>query len=90
MVKNSKVAVILPNLPQFVICFYGTLKAGAIVVPCNPLYREKEIEFQLKDAEVEAVVILNNIYPPNDFYSEFAKGQTSTSKDKTCFRDFNY
>jgi len=85
LAKNSKVAVILPNLPQFVICFYGALKAGAIVVPCNPLYREKEIEFQLKDAEVEVVVILNNVYPPNDFYSEFAKARPRLARIKHVF-----
>ena len=39
--KGSKVAIILPNIPQFVFCFYGALKAGATAVPCNPLYREK-------------------------------------------------
>ena len=83
--KNSKVAVILPNLPQFVICFYGALKAGAVVVPCNPLYREKELEHQLDDAEVEAVVILNNIYHPNDFYAEFEKARTHLPRIKHVF-----
>jgi long-chain acyl-CoA synthetase len=85
LAKGSKVAVILPNLPQFVICFYGALKAGAIVVPCNPLYREKEIEFQLKDAGVEAVVILNNVYAPNDFYAEFEKARPRLPKIKHVF-----
>ncbi|MDG6924373.1 MAG: long-chain fatty acid--CoA ligase [Nitrososphaerota archaeon] len=83
--KNSKVAVILPNLPQFVICFYGALKAGAIVVPCNPIYREKELEYQLNDAEVEAVVILNNVYPPNDFFAEFEKARPRLGKIKHVF-----
>ena len=87
--KDSKIAIILPNLPQFVICFYGALKAGAIIVPCNPLYREREIEFQLKDAEVQAVVILNNVYQPNDFYAEFEKARPRLPKTKTRFCHVN-
>ena len=83
--KDSKVAVILPNLPQFVICFYGALKAGAVVVPCNPLYRERELEFQLKDSGAEAVVILNNIYQPNDFYAEFEKARSRLPQLKHVF-----
>ena len=83
--KDAKIAVILPNLPQFVICFYGALKVGSIIVPCNPLYREKEIEFQLNDAEAEVVVILNNMYPPNDFYAEFEKARTRLPKLKHVF-----
>jgi long-chain acyl-CoA synthetase len=83
--KNSRIAIILPNLPQFIICFYGALKAGAIIVPCNPLYREKELEFQLRDAEVEAVIILNNTYPPNDFYAEFEKARPRLAKVTQVF-----
>ncbi len=71
--KGSRVALILPNVPQYVFCFYGSLKAGATVVPCNPLYREKEIEFQLKDSGVESVVLLNNIVGKNNYYQEFEK-----------------
>ncbi|HVB11830.1 MAG TPA: long-chain fatty acid--CoA ligase, partial [Nitrososphaerales archaeon] len=82
---DAKIAVILPNLPQFVICFYGALKVGSIIVPCNPLYREKEIEFQLNDAEAEVVVILNNVYPPNDFYAEFEKARPHLPKLRHVF-----
>src|SRR5947207_15937169 len=35
---GDRIALVLPNSPQFVIAFYGALRAGAIVVPCNPLY----------------------------------------------------
>ena len=83
--KGSKIAIILPNLPQFVFCFYGALKAGTIIVPCNPLYREREIEFQLKDAEVQVVVILNNVYQPNDFYAEFEKARSRLPEVKHVF-----
>jgi long-chain acyl-CoA synthetase len=83
--KGSKIAIILPNLPQFVFCFWGALKAGLTVVPCNPLYREREIEFQLKDSEAEAVVILNNVYNQNDFFSGFEKARPRLSNVKYVF-----
>ncbi len=83
--KVSKVALILPNIPQFVFCFYGALKAGATLVPCNPLYKSKELEFQLSDSECDSVVILNNIIPPNDFYSEFEKCRPNLKSLKHVF-----
>lgn len=83
--KGSKVALILPNVPQFVFCFFGILKSGATVVPCNPLYREKETEFQLQDSEAVAVVLLNNIVGPNNFYQEFEKCRPRLGKLKHIF-----
>jgi long-chain acyl-CoA synthetase len=83
--KGTRIAIILPNVPQFVFSFYGALKSGAIVVPCNPLYREKELEFQLNDSEVEAVVLLNNIVSPNDFFVEFARSLPRLPKIKHVF-----
>jgi long-chain acyl-CoA synthetase len=83
--KGSKVALILPNVPQYVFCFFGILKSGAIVVPCNPLYREKELEFQLENSESVAVVLLNNVVGPNNFYQEFEKCRPRLSKLKHVF-----
>ncbi|MGI0084579.1 MAG: AMP-binding protein, partial [Nitrososphaerales archaeon] len=83
--KGSKVALILPNLPQFVICFYGALKSGATVVCCNPLYKEKELEFQIENSDAELVVLVNNIVGDHDFYSEFAKCKPRLSKVKYVF-----
>ena len=85
MKRGSKIAIILPNTPQFVVCFFGALKIGAIAVPCNPLYRERELEFQLDDSETESVVILNNISPPNDFYAEFEKARQNLRRIKHVF-----
>jgi len=59
--KNGRVALFMPNIPQFVIAFYGALKAGAIVVPCNPLYKERELEYQLKDSGSEVLVASRDI-----------------------------
>ncbi|MCZ7382164.1 MAG: AMP-binding protein, partial [Candidatus Methanoperedens sp.] len=48
--KGDRVGIQLPNLPQFVIAFYGALRAGAICVSCSPLYKARELEHQLNDA----------------------------------------
>ncbi len=60
--KGERVALMLPNLPQFVIGFYGALKAGAIVVNTNPVYTSREIEHQFSDAGAETVVLLSGFY----------------------------
>ncbi|MDJ0270270.1 MAG: AMP-binding protein [Aigarchaeota archaeon] len=59
VVKGDRVALYLPNSPQFVICLYGALKAGAIVVPCNPAYKEMELNYQLKDSGAKILVAFN-------------------------------
>ena len=61
--KGDRVAVMLPNTPQFVIAFYGALRAGAIVVPCNPLYTPPELRHQLQDSGAETIVVLSRMYP---------------------------
>ena len=60
---GDRVALVLPNSPQFVIAFYGALRAGAIVVPCNPLYTAPELQHQLADSGATVVVVLSRLYP---------------------------
>lgn len=60
--EGARIAIQLPNLPQFVIAYYGTLTAGAIAVPTNPLYTPREIEHQWNDAGCEVVVLADFIY----------------------------
>ena len=60
---GDRVAIMLPNCPQFLIAFYATLRIGAVVVPCNPLYTPREIAAQLTDAGAETVVVLSRLYP---------------------------
>ncbi|AJS57623.1 AMP-binding protein [Paenibacillus sp. IHBB 10380] len=57
--KGDRVAVMLPNCPQSVIAYYGTLLMGGIVVMTNPLYMPRELEYQLKDASVQIIVTLD-------------------------------
>src|SRR5713226_2737539 len=60
---GDRVSLHLPNSPQFLIAYYGALRAGAVVVPFNPLYVEREIEHQLIDSGAEVAVTLDLIYP---------------------------
>jgi long-chain acyl-CoA synthetase len=61
--KGSKVAVFLPNIPQFIIAYFGVLKAGAVVTTISPLHKEREVAYQLNDSEAEAIVTLDTLYP---------------------------
>lgn len=61
--KGTPVSLHLPNCPQFVIAYYGILKAGGIAVPHNPLYTEREIAHQLRDSRAEVAITLTLTYP---------------------------
>jgi long-chain acyl-CoA synthetase len=61
--KGQRVALMLPNVPQMVIAYYGTLRAGAIAVPTNPLYHAHELEVQLRDSGAGTLVALDQFYP---------------------------
>jgi long-chain acyl-CoA synthetase len=61
--KGDRVAIWLPNCPQFVIAYYATLMVGGIVVPCNPSYVAREIKHQLSDSGAKVVVALSLVYP---------------------------
>lgn len=60
---GDRVAIALPNIPQYPIAFYGALRAGAVVVPTNPLYTEREMQHQLVDSGARVVVVLDMFYP---------------------------
>lgn len=61
--KGDRVALLLPNTPQFVVSFFGILKAGAIVVANNPLYTARELTHQLNDAGATTIITLSKMYP---------------------------
>lgn len=60
---GDRVALMLPNIPQAVIAYYGALKAGTIVTPTNPLYVERELQSQLLDSGSDTIVALDLFYP---------------------------
>lgn len=61
--KGDRVALLLPNCPQFLIGYYAALKLGAVVVAFNPLYSPREIEHQLNDCEAKVIITLSLFYP---------------------------
>jgi long-chain acyl-CoA synthetase len=61
--KGDRVAIYLPNSPQFAIAYYGALKAGAVIAPVNPIYTPRELEFILQDSGAETIVALSQFYP---------------------------
>jgi long-chain acyl-CoA synthetase len=63
--KGDRVAIFLPNLPQYPEIFFGILKTGAACVTCNPLYTGTELNYQLKDAGAKAVFCMDHpeFYP---------------------------
>ena len=58
--RGERVAVVLPNVPQFVIAFYGTLKAGGVPVLGSPLSNEEEIAYQMRDSGARVLLTLNS------------------------------
>ncbi|GIL15822.1 MAG: long-chain-fatty-acid--CoA ligase [Chloroflexota bacterium] len=61
--KGDRVALLFPNSPQFVIAYFGALKAGAVVIAFNPVYTDHEIERQLNDCGAETVITMTKWYP---------------------------
>ena len=60
--KGDRVAIFMPNIPQFIITFYGILKAGGVVVASNPTYTQPELEHQLSDSGAVAIVCMSRFY----------------------------
>jgi long-chain acyl-CoA synthetase len=56
--KGDRVALLLPTSPQFIIAYYGLMKAGAIVLPLNPLYTARELSFHFDDSGAETVITI--------------------------------
>jgi long-chain acyl-CoA synthetase len=60
LARGDRVAVMLPNVPQYPVAVAGILRAGLVVVNVNPLYTPRELEHQLKDSGAKAILILEN------------------------------
>ncbi|MDF2657529.1 MAG: lcfA-2 [Paenibacillus sp.] len=63
VVPGDRVALILPNMPQYVICYYGALFAGATVVQLNPLHVERELLRHITDSQADTIVCLDLLLP---------------------------
>ena len=74
--KGDRVAVFLPNCPQFHIVFFGVLKLGCIHVPVNPMLKEHEFIYEINDAGAQVIVALDQLYPV-----------VAASRDKTALKE---
>ena len=66
--KGERVALFMPNMPQFIIGYFGVLKAEGVVVACSPLYKEKELEYQLRDSGSSIILAANDVVRGNDLF----------------------
>jgi len=66
--RGDRVAIFMPNMPQLVFAYFGALKAGGIVVMCNPIYKERELEYQLRDAGARVVVATGTVVKGLDLF----------------------
>ncbi len=61
--RGDRVALLLPNCPQFVVAHFAVQRLGAVTVGNNPLYTQRELSHQLKDAQVSVLIALDLLYP---------------------------
>src|SRR5712692_4895411 len=59
---GDRIALYLQNIPQFLIGLYGAWKVGAIVVPCNPMFKQHELEYHLNDSEAKGLICLESLH----------------------------
>ncbi len=72
---GDRVGIMLPNVPYFPAVYYGVLRAGAVVVPMNPLLKGREVEFHLEDAGAEV------LFAWHDFADDAGKGADATGAE---------
>ena len=73
---GDKIAMILPNTPHFVLCYFAILKLGATVVPLNVLFKQQEIAYHLDDSDAVALIVWEG------FLAEAAQGFAKTAACK--------
>jgi long-chain acyl-CoA synthetase len=63
---GSKVAVQLPNIPQFLFAYFGAMRAGLVMVPLNPLLTDHEVAFHLKNSDAQVLITFEDLCAPVD------------------------
>jgi long-chain acyl-CoA synthetase len=79
--RGDRVAIFLPNIPQFVIAYFGIIEAGGTIVTCSPLYKERELESQLRDSGAKVVIAARDVVRGNDLYQSLAGCRDRLSLD---------
>lgn len=83
--QGDRVALMMPNMPQFIAVLFGVLKAGCVHVPINPMFQRLEIRYELEDTQARLAFILD------DLAGEFDAGSAGTAIEKviaTSITDF--
>jgi len=76
--KGDRAVIYMVNTPQFIMSYFGILKAGGIVIATNPLYSERELKHQLADCGAETVFVMSSYYQP--LKSVQSTGQTNVKR----------
>lgn len=80
--KGDRLAIMLPNCPQYIFTLFAVFRLGGIIVQVNPMYVEREIEFVLEDSGAKFMVVLDGLYP------KVKKVQSNTSLKKVIVINF--
>lgn len=62
IIKGDHIGIFMPNIPQFVMAFFGILKAGAVVVPISPIYGNEDLAQAVKNSKIKAIFALDFLY----------------------------
>lgn len=80
--KGDKVALFMQNSPQYIVSHFAVQKIGGIVGPCNPMFKEWELEYELNDLKAKAIITLDHLYPT------FHKIQQSTNVETVIISNY--
>ncbi|MHA6250869.1 class I adenylate-forming enzyme family protein [Oceanobacillus sp. CAU 1775] len=87
--KGDAVALFMQNSPQFIIGYFAAQKIGAIPAPCNPMFKEWELQYQLNDLKTKVIFIANNLMPILSSVIEETSIQKAVIVDYETFLDEN-
>lgn len=71
--KGDRVALFLQNCPQFIISYFGALRAGAIVVTINPMFKKYDLEYVLKDCSPKVIISMDFLFPEIQKVTNFSQ-----------------
>jgi len=84
--KGDRVAIHLPNMPQFAVAYYGILRIGAVFTPLSPLLSPREVQHQLADSGAETLISLDLLYPGiQGVLAETAVKRSITTSIADCY-----
>lgn len=88
--KGDRVAIHLPNCPQFAIAYYGALKIGAVFTPLSPLLSPREVSYQINDSGAQTLISLDLIFPGiKSIVPETCLKRIITTSIADCFNAIN-